>query len=464
MSSRTKYKGWVLCLALPLAGCGGGSDSTDQPQAPAIPEAALLGGDTTVFDDGDEALVHPLRNLSADHRAAFQIGDGVFNRNWVSAPATPPGRAGLGPTYNATSCSGCHDNNGRGAPPTADEPFLGLLLRLSIDGTGEHGEPVPDPSYGDQLEPYAILGVPGEGTPHVTYSETAGSYADGEAYSLRAPVYTVAGLAFDALADGILISPRLAPQMVGLGLLEAVSEATVEAFAQQNGGHTNHVWDVATQATVLGRFGWKANQPNLAQQTFAAFRGDIGITSELLPDKNCPAVQTACAAAPVSDTVPNIQDPKASAMVVHALGLAVPARRNLDDPEALRGEQLFADAGCGKCHIQEMETGELVDWPELSQQKIHPFTDLLLHDMGPELADGRADFEATGSEWRTPPLWSLGLTGTIDGYLFLLHDGRARNFAEAILWHGGQAEDAREAFRSMPTSDRQALVAFLSSL
>jgi CxxC motif-containing protein (DUF1111 family) len=151
-------------------------------------------------------------------------------------------------------------------------------------------------------------------------------------------------------------------------------------------------------------------------------------------------------------------------MVVHALGLAVPARRNLDDPRALRGEGLFTQAGCGKCHIEQMETGEVEGWPELSRQTIHPYTDLLLHDMGPDLADGRSDFEASGSEWRTPPLWSLGLTGTIDDYLFLLHDGRARNFAEAILWHGGQAEDAREAFRSMPKSDREALVAFLTSL
>jgi len=465
MSNAIRRAGLALCLTLPpLAGCSDGSVATSRASSESIPAAALLGGDTTVFDEGDEALVHPLRNLSADFRGPFQIGDGVFNRNWVSAPATPPGRDGLGPTYNAISCSSCHNNNGRGAPPMAEEPFEGLLLRLGVEGTGENGAPVPDPNYGDQMQPFAILGVPAEGTPHVTYSETAGSYADGESYSLRAPQYTVTALAFGPLADGILLSPRLAPQMVGLGLLEALSEDTLEGFAQANGGHTNHVWDVAARATVLGRFGWKANQPNLAQQTFAAFRGDIGVTSELFPEKNCPEAQSACAAAPQSETLPNIQDPKASAMVVHALGLAVPARRNLDDPQALHGEQLFAQAGCAKCHIPDMETGELADWPELSHQTIHPYTDLLLHDMGAELADGRADFEATGSEWRTPPLWSLGLSAKIDGYLFLLHDGRARDFAEAILWHAGQAEDAREAFRAMPKSDRDALVAFLTSL
>ena len=221
---------------------------------------------------------------------------------------------------------------------------------------------------------------------------------------------------------------------------------------------------MTTQRTVIGRFGWKANQPNLAQQTFGAFHGDIGITSELYPTNNCPPVQTECAAAPDSLMQPNLDPIKANAMVVHALGLAVPARRNLDDAAALEGERLFDQIGCGSCHITETTTGALEGWPELSQQTIHPFTDLLLHDMGPELADGRPDYLATGSEWRTPPLWGLGLVLSIDGYLFLMHDGRARDFAEAILWHGGQAEAAKEAFRLLPEDARTALIAFLESL
>lgn len=460
--SSTFLTAWAALLGA-VPGCGGSSPGAG-PDAATIPAAALLGGDTTVFDDGDEALVHPLRNLSQAYRGPFQIGDGVFNRNWVSAPATPPGRDGLGPTYNATSCSGCHDNNGRGATPQGDEPFLGLLLRLSVGGTSAHGGPDPDPVYGDQLQPYAILGVTAEGTPRVSYAEQPGTYADGETYSLRAPTYAVVNLGWGPLADGILISPRLAPQMVGLGLLEAVDEATLEGFAAANGGHPNHVWDVAKQASAVGRFGWKANQPTLAQQTFAAFRNDIGVTSAMFADRNCGPTQTDCLNAPLSETLPNIQDPKASAMVVHALGLAVPARRNLEDAQALHGEELFGLLGCGSCHVQTMVTGELADWPELSHQTIHPYTDLLLHDMGPGLADGRPDFEATGSEWRTPPLWGLELSAVIDGYLFLLHDGRARDFPEAILWHGGQAAAASEAFRTLPKSDRDALVAFLQSL
>ena len=446
----------AIAVGAPL-GCGG--------VAPANPDAALLGGDTTIFDDGDEAFAYPARNLSQARRGPFQLGDGVFNRNWVAAPATPQGADGLGPTFNGFSCSACHANNGRGAPPqAASEPFLGLLLRLSVPGTSAHGGPAPEPGYGDQLNPYGILGVPGEGTPQVSYTEVPGQYGDGEPYSLRRPSYTIDALAFGPLADGTMVAPRLAPQTVGLGLLEAVDEATVLAFAARNGGHPNYVWDDATQTTLLGRFGWKANQPNLKQQSFAAFRNDIGITNTLYPTENCPPVQSACAAAPPSMTQPNLDALKAEGIVVHALALAVPARRNLDDATALRGETLFAQVGCASCHVPKMTTGTLADWPELSNQTIRPFTDLLLHDLGPGLADGRPDYLASGSEWRTPPLWGLGLVQSIDDYLLLLHDGRARGFAEAILWHGGEAAPAAEAFRTLAKRDRDALVAFLTSL
>jgi CxxC motif-containing protein (DUF1111 family) len=429
------------------------------------PSLALLGGDTTIFDDGGEAFNYPLRNLRTEMRGPFQIGDGVFNRNWIAAPATPQGSDGLGPTFNAVACAGCHANNGRAATPAdANEPFLGLLLRLSIPGAGAHGEPVPVPHYGDQLQPYAILGVPPEGTPHVTYVEQPGTYPDGEPYSLRAPTYTTDALGFGPMPPDLLVSPRLAPQMVGLGLLEAVAEQTLIDLAAANGGRVNYVWDVAAQATRVGRFGWKANQPSLEQQTFGAFVNDIGITSALFPMENCPAPQVMCMNAPPSLTQPNLEPIRANAMVVHALALAVPARRRLDDPVAQHGEKLFAQVGCATCHVPKMRTGALADWPELSNQTIRPFTDLLLHDLGPALADGRPDFGASGSEWRTPPLWGLGLASSINDYLFLLHDGRARDFAEAILWHGGQAQPARDAFAALSKSDRAALVTFLQTL
>jgi CxxC motif-containing protein (DUF1111 family) len=323
---------------------------------------------------------------------------------------------------------------------------------------------MPDPNYGDQLQPYGIAGVPGEGTPGVAYVEAAGSYADGIGYSLRHPTYSIGSLAFGPLDPNEMVSPRLAPQTIGLGLLEAVDEATILGFAARNGGKPNYVWDETQQQTVLGRFGWKANQPTLKQQALGAARNDIGITNSVFQTQNCPAVQTACASAPLSMDQPELEPLRENAIVVHALGLAVPARRNLNDPSALRGEQLFSQAGCATCHVPRMTTGNLQGYPELSGQTIRPFTDLLLHDMGPDLADGRPDFMATGSEWRTPPLWGLGLAASIDGYLFLMHDGRARGFEEAILWHDGDAAAAKKAFLAMPKADRDALVAFLSSL
>jgi len=452
----------AMILVAGVAACS--SSSTSSQSSGIDPDEALLGGDGTIFDDGDEAFAYPARNLSQQHRDPFQIGDAIFNRNWVAAPGAG-GNDGLGPTYNAISCSGCHDNNGPGAPPQHQgDGFVGLLLRLSIPGTDPHGGPLGDPSYGDQLQPNGILGVPGEGTPSVSYVETPGTYGDGTAYSLRAPTYSIGALDFGPLASGEMLSPRLAPQTIGLGLLAALDESTILGFAAQNGGKPNYVWDGNKQQKVLGRFGWKANQPTLDQQVMAASRNDLGITDSEYPTEDCPPVQTKCASAPMSVQEPNLEAVRQDGLIEHAYGLAVPARRNLSDPIAQHGEQLFAQAGCAGCHISKMTTGTLAGWPELSGQTIRPFTDLLLHDMGPGLADGRPDYEATGSEWRTPPLWGLGLVQTIDGYLFLLHDGRARGFAEAILWHGGDGENAKQAFAAMSKSDRDALVAFLSSL
>jgi CxxC motif-containing protein (DUF1111 family) len=451
----------VACVA--TVACRSASSSSPPPLSTVDPSVALLGGEGTIFDDGAEALLYPARNLSQAHRGPFQLGDGIFNRNWVPAPASPQGSEGLGPTYNAISCSTCHDN--RGTPPKKDgQRFVGLILRLSVPGAAAHGQPAPDPTYGDQIQPYGIRGVPGEGTPRVVYVEAAGAYADGEAFSLRRPTYTIEALAFGPLAPGAMISPRLAPQTVGLGLLQAIDESTILGFAAETGGKPNRVWDERAQKTAIGRFGWKAGVPSLEQQVASALRNDIGITSSIFPAENCPRVQTACGRAPPSLSQPELEPVRKHAIEVHTYGLAVPVRRAIDDPETRRGEALFTQAGCAKCHVPVMTTGTLADWPELSRQTIRPFTDLLLHDMGPDLADGRPEFLASGSEWRTPPLWSLGLVRALDGDLFLLHDGRARDFAEAILWHGGQAQAAREAFRAMSRRDRAAILAFLGSL
>jgi CxxC motif-containing protein (DUF1111 family) len=228
-------------------------------------------------------------------------------------------------------------------------------------------------------------------------------------------------------------------------------------------GRPNHVWDPLVSKVVLGRFGWKLNQPDIAHQTAAAFSSEIGMTSSFRPQQICTPVQTACAAAPAGGQ-PEISDEIFAHMVTYQRMLAVPVRRNLDAPEVKRGAKLFADAGCESCHRATFTTAQIQDQPWLSGQTIHPFTDLLLHDMGEGLADGRADFAASGSEWRTQPLWGLGLQKTVNRHTRLLHDGRARDVSEAILWHGGEAERAKETFRNLSKQDREALLRFIDSM
>ena len=473
-----RFKRSALLVLLPAISLFSSACSSDRAPASATPQVEagveLLGGDTTIFDDTHDAFTFAARNLSSDHRDSFSLGDHFFNRNWVTAPASISGNDGLGPTFNATSCSACHFKDGRGGPPEKPgDPFLGILLRLSVPGQDAHGGPLAEPSYGGQLNPYGILTVPGEGTPSITYEEVPGTYTDGTAYSLRKPTYHIDDLAYGPMAADVMISPRVAPPMIGLGLLQAISEDTLTALADENdddhdgiSGRINRVWDQRLQTLSVGRFGWKANQPTIEQQTAGAFLGDIGITSSMNPTDSCTEAQTQCLAAPSggSPGAPELTDEKLDSITSYGMTVAVPARRNWTDTTVQKGEKLFVDIGCSGCHVSKIETGELKDYPELSGQTIRPFTDLLLHDMGDDLADGRPDFMATGNEWRTTPLWGLGLHLDVSPGTFLLHDGRARDLPEAILWHGGEAKDSREMFRSLPSADRDALLAFLGSL
>jgi CxxC motif-containing protein (DUF1111 family) len=446
---------------------------TPTPTATVVTESGdpLSGGATTVFDVTGNAFGQPARNLPLDQRTDFFVGNALFNRSWVTAPSSTTGSDGLGPVFNARSCSSCHFHDGRGRPPlTPDEPFVGLLFRLSIPGQADDGGPLDDPAYGSQLNQQAILGVPPEGHVIVTYSEIAGAYTDGEPYSLRMPAYEFADLAYGPLHPDILVSPRTAPFIFGLGLLAALDETTIRAGADPDdrdgdgiSGRANEVWDLRAQRAVLGRFGWKANQPSIEQQVAGAFLGDIGLTSPLFPDQNCAPVQDECRAAPNGGD-PEIDQNKIDAITFYSRFLAVPARRDVDDPQVRRGEDLFAQIGCAACHVPTLFTGDVADAPPLSAQRIHPYTDLLLHDLGPGLADDRPDFAADGREWRTAPLWGVGLIQAVNRHTLLLHDGRARGFAEAILWHGGEAESARDAFRALSSDERAALVRFLESL
>ena len=454
-------------LALALAGvCG---SAMAQPHY--VRAYDRLGGETTIAHQGPKAFTLPAANAREEHLRPFFFGNRLFNTNWTQAPASVQAFDGLGPTFNRVSCSGCHTRDGRGRPPlTADEPMDSMLLRLSMPGVGPNGGPRPHPVYGDQLQDKSILGVPAEGRVRIGWTKVAGRFADGAPYELTKPNYTFEALAFGALGPDVLTSPRVANQVIGLGLLEAVPEAYLLAFADPDdrdkdgvSGRPNRVWDPVARKTVLGRFGWKANAPTLMAQSAGAAFGDIGLTSPLHPAQNCPAAQTGCARA-AGGGDPELSPEFLGKLVLYLRLLAVPAQRNPGDPAVRRGEQLFADAKCWTCHQPVLKTDAHAALPELRDQTFHPFTDLLLHDMGDGLADGRPDFLATGREWRTPPLWGIGLFATVNGHTRYLHDGRARNLTEAILWHGGEASSSREAFMKMPKADRAALIAYLNSL
>jgi CxxC motif-containing protein (DUF1111 family) len=228
-------------------------------------------------------------------------------------------------------------------------------------------------------------------------------------------------------------------------------------------GRPNEVWDSTANKKTLGRFGWKANQPNLRQQNAGAAVGDIGIATSLAIGENCTTAQTDCANA-INGGAPEMSDEFLEKLTLYTMTIAVPAQRNANDPTVKHGEELFRTMGCASCHVPTLQTESVEKFPELSNQTFHPFTDLPLHDMGEGLADNRPDFEAAGREWRTPPLWGLGLIPIVNKHDLLLHDGRARGIAEAILWHGGEAEKSREVFRSAAGPEREALIAFLNSL
>lgn len=471
-----KHSLLIAFFTLIFFGCSA-DDSANNPGPEDIDftyiETEQLGGDGSVANHTNVAFSQPMKNLTPGETGQFRIGNSFFETDWVAFGASTTALDGLGPLFNARSCASCHNKDGRGRPPEADETFLDqpdLLLRLSINQTDEiTGGPIGDPNYGGQLQINSLLGIEREGRVTIRTEEINGQFADGTPYTLLKPIYEIDELTYGPLDPEIQISPRVAPFMVGLGLLEAVSEATILEYADPDdtdgdgiSGRANYVWDLAQEESGLGRFGWKANQPNLAQQTQGAFLGDIGITSQLFPDQNCTDIQTDCLESPTDGEI-EVNEEILAAVVFYSQTLAVPTRRNIDDPQVIQGAELFSELSCQKCHRTQMTTAPN-EVQALSEQTIFPYTDLLLHDMGPELADNRPDFLANGREWRTAPLWGIGLVQKVNNHTRFLHDGRARSLIEAILWHGGEAEASKQAFLQLTKEQRDALIAFLRSL
>jgi CxxC motif-containing protein (DUF1111 family) len=417
-----------------------------------------------------DAFSRPVAGLSDRELRRFAFGDRLFRTRWIAAPASVSSLDGLGPLFNRRSCSGCHVRDGRGRPPGEDPTAAhGMTVRLDWVDEPARGKQVPHPRYGRQLQQQALRGFRGEGLLTVRYVERPGRFPDGHEYSLREPVYSVNDLGYGTL-EGTTISARIAPAIHGLGLLEAVPLGSLRALEDEEdvdgdgiSGRLNRVPSRIDGKTVVGRFGWKAGQPTLRQQAAKAFNLDMGITSSLYPLEESVTDGDSEAAA-VSGGRPEIDDDFLEKLTFYLRALAVPARRDVDTEEVRRGETVFGAVGCTSCHVPELKTGKHPAIRRLSRQSIHPYTDLLLHDMGEGLADGQREHRASGREWRTPPLWGIGLVPLVNRHEFLLHDGRARGLQEAILWHGGEAAAARERFKQLPEQDRTALIAFVRSL
>ncbi|QVL16590.1 thiol oxidoreductase [Pseudomonas qingdaonensis] len=429
--------------------------------------SALASADVTHTAVNREAYAQPFAGLDEGQLERFFRGRSLFRQAWVVAPSRDEAVDGLGPLYNRVSCIACHPKNGRGQAPQQGEAMRSLLLRLSVPGRDAHGGPKPHPVYGDQLNDQGVPGVPGEGRAHVYWQEHAVQLGDGETVMLRMPRVELRELAYGPL-DGVLTSARVGSPVFGLGLLEAIEASTLQAMAAEakpDGvtGRVNQVWSVERQRAEVGRFGLKANQPDLRQQIAHAMLGDLGITSTLAPEQNCTPAQQACAQAPHGGE-PELDAMQLGDLHFYLAHLAVPARRQQAEPAVVQGEKLFAAIGCTACHRPELVTGTHPLYPALSQQRIAPYTDLLLHDMGEGLADGREDFLANGREWRTPALWGLGLGERINPGSGYLHDGRARTLEEAIVWHGGEAQVARQRYVTLGAKERAAIRAFLESL
>lgn len=453
----------AACAAALVAACASTADSGE-----IVPASALSGGSTTVFDTSRDAFSLSARNLSDDERDRYGLGKSLFQRAWVRAPASTTGD-GLGPTYAATACTSCHTRGGRGdVPHEAGDRAIGLVVKLA-SGETMSGAKVPEPSYGFGLQPFAIEGVPAEGALDFAFDEV--DLRVSESLSLKARKYRISprALAFGPFVQNTHVSLRLAPQVVGLGLLEAVSEDDVKSRVDADDrdgdgvrGVASEVSDLATGERKLGRFGWKASFATVTDVAAAAFREDIGITSALFSEENCPGPQSACRAAP-NGGAPELGGEKLAEVAFFARSVAVPARRLTDDRDALFGERVFREVGCATCHVPELRTTSNA-LPALAAQTFAPYTDLLLHDLGDELADVTPFPSHDARLFRTPPLWGLGLHSTVNGHDALLHDGRARDVTEAIAWHGGEAARSRRAFFERSSEDRVKMLRFLGSL
>ncbi|MBX3529546.1 MAG: c-type cytochrome [Rhizobiaceae bacterium] len=443
---------------------------------------ALPGGAATTKKTGDaNALSHPSANLGFEDQQRFLVGNGLFRKEWATAPSSTQASDGLGPLFNARACQSCHIKDGRGhAPASVGGDASSLLVRLSVQPDADAARLIeagalpaaPEPVYGLQLQDNAAAGLPAEGKVVIDYADVPVTLAGGETVTLRRPKLSIEKSGFGPLAHGTMISARVAPAMAGMGLIEAIHPADIIARADPDDRDGD---GISGRAAIrgdgrLGRFGWKALAPGVAAQSADAFAGDMGLSTPLKTDHwgECTAAQAPCRDMPhgAQERLGPVEVPADlfDLVVFYSENLAPPARRKVGDAEVLAGKRAFYEAGCVVCHTPKFVTSRAAAHSAQRFQLIWPYSDFLLHDMGEGLADGRPEGAADGSEWRTPPLWGIGLAGQVSAEAGFLHDGRARTLVEAVLWHGGEAQAARDRFAAMEKAERDALIAFLESL
>ena len=480
----------ALYMSMALPGNAAQNDSTAPPRSA---DEAFPGGEGSVGFVPFASFELPAANLPEAQRPLFHAGKALANQPWIKAPTATDARDGLGPLYNARTCLGCHINGGRGPlPDSGEQAIFTAILRLSVPG---RDAPVqgsqPDPVYGHQLQGQSVAlshqlrgriaprdpatnpETPPEGRVYIDWREKTYLYPDGVVRTLRFGQVRLEELGYGPLDPNVQFSLRAAPAIHGTGLLEAIDQGDIDALADpddtdKNGisGRVNRVWDFDHRESVPGRFGWKANRANVRITTAGAFQGDVGITNPVFPEQPCTGSQRRCLRTPNGNNADGLELPEhlLALTVGFVRSIGVPAGREQTE-QTERGRKLFYHADCAGCHQPSFTTKAMQgSLAHLGEQTIWPYTDLLLHDMGPELTDDRPDYEASGSEWRTPPLWGIGLSTSVNGVATLLHDGRARDVEEAILWHGGEGAASRRTFSELSKSDREALIAFVNSL
>ncbi len=464
------------------------------------PQEIKQGGDTGVSITSAESYSKPSSNLTALRKGDFFVGNAFFKQPWVIAPASTDSRDGLGALFNVAACQSCHIKDGRGhAPMTSSDDADSLLIRLAMPASNDEQrqqlqssmiEKVAHPMYGGQLQDRGIQSVPAEARIEVQWTDKPVTFADGHIETLRAPTFTLTNPGYGAFDDELMVSPRIALPMIGLGLLDQIPDTDIKKQAVSASkdttaisGKFNWVMDPQTGQTALGRFGWKAGQTKLVTQNQSAFNEDMGLTSNIRPIESCTPLQTACLKATTGsdaqgDNKPAVEvsDEVVKFVEFYTRNLAVPNRRDADNEQVLAGKKHFYNIGCQSCHTPRYQLPKTND-DHLEQhgQVIYPYTDLLLHDMGDDLADrtiagklpskdAQVEFLANSYEWRTPALWGIGLAQTVDPQATFLHDGRARTLLEAVLWHGGEAKAQQQKVLQLDKQGRAELNAFLQSL